>query len=123
MWENRQAQEVLLDLQAGMKRQASWWLKEPQGDEGAASDEEFPLDVVCEAHVVEDDEDEDELLPPPPPSGDDAEDVITEALHTTKKRSQPTQRYSKIALLYDKILSRSYRRRRVRSGCAAHQSF
>ena len=86
-WENRRAQEVLLDLQAGMKKQASWWLTDSQGDEATVSDEEFPLAVLCEAQASDGGEDDDELLPPPPPSGEDADDVFVEATLATKKQT------------------------------------
>ena len=61
----RHVQRQLLDLQAGMRRPAGWWLTEAQSEESPPSDEESPFACPIEAAGSDCEQDsDDELLPP-----------------------------------------------------------
>ena len=61
---DRTIQRQLLDLQAGMRRPAGWWLTEAQSDDNPPSDDEDPFAVPLEVSEADgEQEGEDELLP------------------------------------------------------------
>ena len=61
---DKNVQRQLLDLQAGMRRPAGWWLNEAQSEDAPPSEEEDPFAVPIEVDEADcDHEDDDELLP------------------------------------------------------------